>query len=61
MSSQSESDTTKKKTLCELHKEGYVANNLEGYKELVKNSTHVCKVCGRTAAEPNRLHKPDEL
>lgn len=47
--------------LCYLHNLGYVESNLEDYKKLVKNPQHVCKNCGRAAAEGKNLCNPEKL
>jgi hypothetical protein len=47
--------------LCYLQNMGYIANNLEEYKKLVRNPKFVCKNCGRTAASDSNLCRPEPL
>lgn len=47
--------------LCYLHNLGYVQSNLEDYKGLVRNPKHVCKNCGRAAADEKNLCNPEKL
>jgi hypothetical protein len=49
------------KHLCFLENIGYVKANLDEYKKLVRNSSFVCKNCGRTAASDKNLCKPESL
>ena len=47
--------------LCLLHNTGYVSDNLEDYKKLVRNPKFVCKGCGRVAANEKNLCAPEKL
>jgi hypothetical protein len=53
------------KHLCYLLNTNFHMNlNLhktKGYKELVKNSNFICKVCGRVAVSDKNLCKPAKL
>jgi len=49
------------KTLCELEKSGFVKENLEDYKLLVKKGKFVCSRCGRVARKKKHLCHPDKL
>ena len=49
------------KHLCYLRNVGYMKNNFEDYKTLVKDASFVCKVCGRTAASEESLCEPAKL
>ena len=47
--------------LCLLQNTGYVSDNLEDYKKLVRNPNFVCKGCGRAAAKEENLCGPEKL
>jgi len=47
--------------LCLLQNTGYVSDNLEEYKKLVRNAKFVCKRCGRVAANEKNLCAPEKL
>jgi hypothetical protein len=47
--------------LCLLQNIGYVIDNMEDYKKLVKNPNHVCRVCGRAAVNKDNLCAPEKL
>ena len=47
--------------LCLLQNTGYVNDNLEDYKKLVRNPKFVCKGCGRVAANEKNLFAPEKL
>jgi hypothetical protein len=47
--------------LCFLQNVGYVENNLEEYKRLVRNPKFVCKNCGRVAENSVNLCEPEKL
>jgi hypothetical protein len=47
--------------LCMAENVGFVKNNLELYKEYVRNPQYVCKHCGRAAARAENLCDPDPL
>ena len=49
------------KHLCYLNNLGFQISNPEEYKQLVRNSKHMCQICGRTAAEAKNLCKPVDL
>lgn len=49
------------KHLCYLENMGYLKSNFSDYKTLVKNSSYVCKGCGRTAADAKNLCSPEKL
>ena len=40
---------------------GYLTNNLQEYKRLVKEGRYVCKGCGRVAANERNLCAPEKL
>jgi hypothetical protein len=40
---------------------GFVRDNLESYKNFVRNPQFVCKKCGRAAAKAENLCQPDNL
>ena len=50
----------KVKRLCKL-KEAGIAKNFDGFIDIVKNPTFVCKKCGRVKNKKKWLHKPAEL
>lgn len=47
--------------LCVAKNVGFIKNNLEQYKEYVRNPAFVCKQCGRAAAKAENLCDPDSL
>jgi len=47
--------------LCYLVNMGYVENNFDDYKELVKDPKFVCKTCGRAANSEENLCQPRKL
>lgn len=47
--------------LCLLQNTGYLKENFEDYKSLVRNPKFVCKGCGRTAASDKNLCAPEAL
>jgi hypothetical protein len=47
--------------LCYLHNVGFVKEELEDYKKLVKDGKFVCKSCGRVAASDKNLCAPEKL
>ncbi len=47
--------------LCLLQNTGYLKENLEGYKSVVRNPKFVCKNCGRAAASEKNLCAPEPL
>lgn len=47
--------------LCYLQNVGFLLNNFEEYKSLVKDGTFICKACGRVAANDKNLCVPDKL
>ena len=47
--------------LCLLQNVGYVSDNVEDYKRLVKNPNDVCRACGRAAVNENNLCAPEKL
>jgi hypothetical protein len=47
--------------LCKLVKEDALAEHLEAFKSLVKESTHLCLKCGRVANDKKRLCKPEKM
>jgi len=49
------------KHLCLLQNTGYLKENFEGYKSLVRNPKFVCKGCGRAAASDKDLCAPEAL
>lgn len=50
-----------KKTLCELCDEGFIRDNLEEYKKLVRKGKFVCRKCGRIARKEKQLCKPEKI
>lgn len=49
------------KHLCFLHNTGHLNHSIEHYKGLVKEGKHVCKGCGRVAANEINLCDPEKL
>jgi hypothetical protein len=49
------------KHLCYLNNLGFQSTNPKEYKELVRDGKHVCKICGRVAANEKNLCKPVAL
>ena len=49
------------KHLCYLTNLGFQMSNPADYKNLVKGSKFVCKLCGRAAADAKNLCKPVKL
>ena len=49
------------KHLCLLQNTGYLKENFDDYKNLVRNPKFVCKGCGRTAANDTSLCAPEPL
>jgi hypothetical protein len=49
------------KHLCLLQNTGYLKDNFEDYKNLVKDPKFVCKGCGRAAASDKDLCAPEAL
>lgn len=47
------------KQLCDLKKS--LATNLDAYKKLVRDATHLCEKCGRVANEKKLLCSPVKL
>lgn len=47
--------------LCMAENVGFVRDNLESYKNFVRNPEFVCKKCGRAAAKSGNLCQPDKL
>jgi hypothetical protein len=47
--------------LCYLTNLHFHQSNWAEYKKLVEGSRYVCKLCGRSAADKNRLCQPIEL
>jgi hypothetical protein len=47
--------------LCLLQNTGYLKENFEDYKNLVRNPKFVCKGCGRTAGNDKSLCAPEAL
>lgn len=46
-------------SLCDLKK--HLKDDLEEYKELVRQPAHVCRKCGRAARSADNLCKPEPL
>ena len=46
--------------LCYLQNIGFLRDNWDDYKKLVKDPNYVCKVCGRTAASDKNLCAPEK-
>ena len=51
----------KDKTLCALQEEGYINDNLEGFKQLIQPAQFFCKNCGRSAVNSVNLCNPEKL
>ncbi len=49
------------KHLCYLTNLHFHQSNWEEYKQLVEGARYVCKLCGRSAADKDRLCKPVKL
>ena len=47
--------------LCVAKTVGFIKDNLESYKNFVRNPKFVCKHCGRAAARGSNLCEPDDL
>ena len=47
--------------LCMAKATGFIANNLDEYKDYVRSAKFVCKNCGRAAASEGNLCEPDAL
>ena len=47
--------------LCYLQNIGFVDSNLDEFKALVRGPKHICKNCGRAAADEKNLCKPEKL
>jgi hypothetical protein len=52
---------TIEKSLCDLEKQGFVANNFKIYKKLVRYGQYVCQDCGRVARKKANLCSPKRL
>ncbi len=51
----------KEKCLCKLVKHDVLEEDLEAYKKLVVDPTHLCTKCGRVANDKDHLCKPEKL
>lgn len=49
------------KHLCYLTNLNFHQSNWAEYKHMVENAKYVCKLCGRSAAEKDRLCKPAKI
>ena len=49
------------KTLCALQEEGFIKDNTEAFKKLIRPANYFCKNCGRSAASDVNLCNPEEL
>ena len=50
-----------KKSLCELVEEGYLSDQTQDYKKLVKKPKYICKRCGRAARKKRNLCRPEKI
>ena len=50
-----------KKSLCELVEEGYLSDQTQDYKKLVKKPKYICKRCGRAAHKKRNLRRPEKI
>ena len=50
-----------KRSLCELEKDGVLADDIKAYKKLVRKGKYVCRRCGRSARKKRNLCRPDKL
>jgi hypothetical protein len=51
----------KSKRLCKLVKHDALAEDLEAFKKLIVNPTHLCMKCGRVSNDKTRICKPEKL
>jgi hypothetical protein len=51
----------KEKTLCDLQEKGFIESDTDKFKSLIKNATHFCMNCGRSAARSDNLCNPEKL
>lgn len=51
----------KEKSLCKLVKDEVLKEDLEAYKRLVADPTHLCVKCGRVCHDKKLLCKPEKL
>ncbi|MCG8684298.1 MAG: hypothetical protein MI892_05450 [Desulfobacterales bacterium] len=49
------------KTLCAYVEEELQVKDPKAYIALIKPATHYCEGCGRSAAKPENLCKPEKL
>ena len=49
------------KHLCYLQGKGFIKENVEEYKNMVRNGKYMCKGCGRVAVKPESLCAPEKL
>jgi hypothetical protein len=47
--------------LCYLQNVGFLLNNFDDYKALVKDGKYICKACGRVASSEKNLCVPEKL
>lgn len=52
---------TEPKTLCAHIEEELQVKDPKAYIALIKPATHYCQGCGRSAAKPENLCKPEKL
>jgi hypothetical protein len=50
-----------KKSLCELVEAGYLSDQPQVYKKLVKKPKYICKHCGRAARKKRNLCRPEKI
>ncbi len=52
---------SKEKRLCKQVKHDVLEEDLDGYKKLVVNPTHLCVKCGRVCNDPGLLCEPEPI
>jgi hypothetical protein len=50
-----------KKSLCGLVEEGYLRDQTQDYKKLVKKPKYICRRCGRAARKKRNLCRPEKI
>jgi hypothetical protein len=50
-----------KKSLCELVEEGFLRDQPQDYRKLVKKPKYVCRRCGRVARKKRNLCHPEKI
>jgi hypothetical protein len=50
-----------KKSLCKLVEEGYLHDQTQDYKKLVKKPKYICQRCGRAACKKRNSCHPEKI